>query len=70
MTMRNKVEELAPLDPLLSIFQKYEIKEGKPQDLMTLYMRMLTLVNLRIHMVDKEKEGSGNQTTEATANTN
>ena len=31
---------------------------------------MLTLVNLRIHVVDEEEEGNGNQTTEETLNTN
>ena len=34
------------------------------------YMRMPTLVNLRIRVVNKEKEGSGNQTIEVTTNTN
>ena len=60
MMMRNKAEELAPLNPFLI----YEIKESQPHDLMTLKMRRRTLVNLRIHMIAKEVESSDNQTTE------
>ena len=56
--------------PILITFQIYKIKEGQLQDLMTLKMRRPTLVNLRIHMVDKKEEDSGNQTTEETTNTN
>ena len=37
---------------------------------MMLYMRMPTFVNLSIHVIDKEKEDSDNQTTEAATNTN
>ena len=44
--MRNKAEELAPLDPLLIPFLIYKIKEGQPWDLMTLQMRRPTLVKL------------------------
>ena len=29
MMMRNKVEELTPLDPILIPFKTYEIKEGQ-----------------------------------------
>ena len=36
MMMKNMVEELAPLDPLLIPFQIYKIKGGQSQDLMTL----------------------------------
>ena len=60
MMMRNKAEELAPLNPFLI----YKIKESQPHDLMTLKMSRRTLVNLRIHMIAKEVESSDNQTTE------
>ena len=70
MMMRNKVEELASLDPMLITSQIYELKESQLQDLMTLQMRRSTLVNLRIHMVDKEMEDSGNKTTEEMMNKN
>ena len=70
MIMRNKAEELAPLDPFLVPFQIYEIKDGQPQDFMTLQMNRLALMNLRIHVIDKEVEGSDNQTTEEPTNTN
>ena len=70
MMMRNKAKELALLDPILITFQIYEIKECQLQDLMTLQMRRPALVNLRIHMVDKDVEDSGNQTIEETTNTN
>ena len=70
MMMRNKVEELVPLDPNLIPFQIYEIKEDQLQDLMTLQIRRPTWVNLQIHVVDKEMEGSDNQTTKETMNTN
>ena len=70
MIMKNKVDELAPLDPLLILFQIYEIKEGRSQDFMTLQIRRPTWVNLQIHVVDKEVEDSGNKTTEELTNTN
>ena len=37
---------------------------------MTLKMRMPTLVNLRIHVIDKEEEGISNQTTKETMDIN
>ena len=46
MMMKNMVEEFAPLDPLLIPFQIYEIKGGRSQDLMTLWMRRPTWVNM------------------------
>ena len=70
MMMKNMEKELAPLDQLLIPFQIYEIKEGQWQDLMTLQIRRSTWVNMQIHVVDKEVEDSGNQTTEETTNTN
>ena len=70
MMMKNMTEELAPLDPFLIPFQIYKIKEGQSQDLMTLQMRRSTWVNMKIHMVDKEVENIGNQTTRETTNTN
>ena len=70
ITTRNKSMELALLDPILITFQIYEIKEVRLQDFMTLQMRKLTLVNLRIHVVDREEKDNGNQTTEKTTNTN
>ena len=54
----------------LITFQIYEIKKGQSWDLMTLQMRMLTWVNLQIHVIDKEVEDSDNQTTEETMNIN
>ena len=66
MILKNKTKELAPLD----LFLIYEIKEGQTQDFMTLQLRRPTLVNLRIPMVDKEVEGSDNQTIEEMINTN
>ena len=69
MMMRNKALELALLDLILITFQISEIKEGLLQDLMTLQMRRPTLVNLRIHVVDKDEKDSGNQTSEETTNT-
>ena len=68
--MKNKAEELAPLDLLLIPFLIYKIKEGQPRVLMTLQMRRLTLVKLHFHMVDREVEDSGNRITEAMMNTN
>ena len=70
MMMRSKAEKLAKLDPILITFQIYIIKEGQLQGLMTLQMRRPTLVYLRIHMVDKDEENNGNQTSEETMNTN
>ena len=70
MMMKNKADELSLLDPLLISFQTYKIKEGQSQDLMTLQIRRPTWVNLQIHVVDKEVEDSGNQTTEEMTNTN
>ena len=70
MMMRNKVDELAPLDPFLISFQIYKIKEGHSQELVRLQMRRATWMNLQIHVVDKEVEGSGNQTTKDMTNTN
>ena len=67
MMMRNKVEELAPLDPFLIPFQIYEIKEVQSQDFMTLQMRRPTL---QVQLVNKEVEGNGNQTIEKMTNTN
>ena len=63
MMMRNKVKELAPLNAFVITFQIYEIKEGQSQDFVTLQMRRPTLMNLRIHVVDKEVEDSDDQTT-------
>ena len=68
--MGNNLEELALLDQFLIPFQIYKIKEVHSQDLMTLQIRRPTWVNLEIHVVDKEAEGSGNQTTKETMNTN
>ena len=70
MMMRNKVDESAPLYPFLISFQIYKIKEGHLQDLVTLQMSKETWMNLQIHVVDKEVEGSGNQTKKETTNTN
>ena len=70
MMMKNMAEELALLDPLLIPFQIYKIKGGQSQDLMTLQMRRPTLVNMQIHVVDKEVEDNGNQNIEETTNTN
>ena len=70
MMMRNKAEELALLDPILITFRIYEIKKDQLQDLMTLRMRSPTLVNLQIHVVNKEEEKSGNKTTEEMKNIN
>ena len=42
LRIRNKVEELAPLDPFLILFQIYKIKEGQSQDLMTPKMKRPT----------------------------
>ena len=36
MMMRNKMEEFAPLNPFVTTFQIYKIKEGQSQDLVTL----------------------------------
>ena len=70
MMMKNMAGEFALLDPLLIPFQIYEIKGCQSQDLMTLQMRRPTLVNMQIHVVDKEVEGNDNQNTEETMNTN
>ena len=51
--MKNIAEELAPLYPLLIPLQIYEIKEGQPQNLMTLQMRRLIWMNIQIHVVEK-----------------
>ena len=70
MMMRNKAKELALLNPVLITFRIYEIKKDQLHDLMTLQMRRPTLVNLQIHVVDKEEEESGNQTIEEMTNIN
>ena len=68
--MKNKVDELASLDPLLIPSLIYKIKEGPPRVLTTLQMRRPILVKLHFHMVDREVEDSGNRITEAMMNTN
>ena len=58
--MKNKAEELAPLDPLLIPSLIYKIKEGQAWVLMTLQMRKPTLVKLHFHMVDREVKDNDN----------
>ena len=69
MTMRNMVEEFAPLDLLLITFPKYKIK-GQSKYFYDTSDEDADFGEFANHMADKENEGSNNQTTEGTTNTN
>ena len=67
MMMRNKVEELAPLNSFVITFQIYEIKEGRPKD----FTNKETDFDEFANPCGRQRgEGNGNQTIEETTNTN